>query len=410
MKQKQIVVIGTGFAGLAFLKRLHRFGIRDVKVTAIDERPYHLIYSNLYEVATAAEEVTEMTALKRSVAIPVLEILQGTGASFINERVVKVDAEKQTVELARASVPYDYLVMALGSKPNFYGIPGAEQYSFPLKGLKDTFKIRNQIEFLLQTRRLDMTKIPLRVVIAGGGIAGVEIAAELKGLFDFLSWKNNFPREKLKILVVEGSSQLAGGMGDRISNDIYQRLRELDVDIALQTMITEVKESSLLFNNGEVLHYDCLVWTAGVAANAVPFSVELPQAKGGRIMANHTCMVSTYSNIFVVGDQCCFMDPQGNPLPGTAQQAIHQGKYVAYAIGQLLQNKKPIEFHCKQFPFLITLGGKYAILSSKHFYIKGYLAYLIREFAWFKYFYEILGLSRAVQLTYLENKLYTRND
>jgi NADH dehydrogenase len=199
-------------------------------------------------------------------------------------------------------------------------------------------------------------------------------------------------------------------MGNRISKDIYQRLRELDVDIALQTMITEVKADTLTFNNGEVVHYDCLVWTAGVAANAVTFTSELRQAKGGRIMADHTCLASPYSNIFVVGDQCCFMDPHGNPLPGTAQQAMDQGKYVAYAINKLLQNKKPAEYKCKEFPFLITLGGKYAIMASKHFYIKGYLAYLIREFAWFRYFFEILGFSRALQLSYLENKLYVRND
>jgi NADH dehydrogenase len=238
------------------------------------------------------------------------------------------------------------------------------------------------------------------------------MAAELKGLLDFLSWKENYPRHKLEVAIIEGSGQLMPGMGERIGRDMYDRLKSLGVQVRLNSLITNIDEQFLELKNGEKLSYDSLIWTAGVRAREMPFvdGVKVESDKTGRIMVNPMLQIENYRNISVIGDGTCFMGTDGKPLPGTARHAIDQGKYVAYALTQVMQNKKPQPYSCKNFGYIVTAGGKWAIFQTKRFYMKGFLPYLFRQIGWLHYFYTILGLRRAIRLIILENRLYGRND
>src|SRR5207248_1425546 len=109
--------------------------------------------------------------------------------------------------------------------------------------------------------------------------------------------------------------------------------------------------------------------------------------------------------IFVIGDQSCFMDTQGKPLPGTSSQAIEQGKYVGYTLAKILRGQQPQPFVCRNLGFIISLGGTWAILTSPRFYMKGWLAYVVRQFVWFNYFWSVAGFWSALKLSLLENKL-----
>jgi len=125
---------------------------------------------------------------------------------------------------------------------------------------------------------------------------------------------------------------------------------------------------------------------------------------------NSMFQIDSYQNIFVIGDEGCYMGADGRPLPGTARQAIDQGKYVGRALSYIIQNKKPPTYVCKDYGYIVPLGGKWAILKTRRFYIKGFLAYAARQLSWFHYFWTILGFKKALQLSILENKLYGRND
>ncbi len=409
MKQKQVVIIGAGFGGIACARQFAKTH-PDFAVTVIDKNSYHTIHSNLYELASAPEEITEMRQLKNSVALPLGEIFKHTNIKIVKGTVVGIDPAKQEVQLEHGSIHYDYLVSGLGAVANFYNIPGAESYAIPLQSPSNALLIRNKIEFALQAHRLDMQKDLLRVVVAGGGVAGVEVAAELQKMLDFISWKNDYPRHKVQTQIIEGTGQLVPGMDARLASDAQARLESLGVQVSTHRMIKAVDESFVEFSNGERIEYDCLIWTAGVKAASLPMSPAPKTARGDRVEVDMYFRVNGYQNIFALGDQGCHHDPAGNPVPGTATQAIDHGAYIADAIAMFARNLQPMSHVCKQYPMLIPLGGKWVIFKSQHFYLKGYIGYIIREMAWLRYFTKLVGLFAALRLISSNERLYSKND
>jgi NADH dehydrogenase len=409
---KQIVIAGAGFGGVSTALALNKNlrNSRDVQITLVDRKPYHTAHSYLYEVASSPEELTSLSELKQSVAIPLEDIFAGTRVRIEYGTITKVSALQQRLELDRGALSYDYLALALGSSPNFYGIPGAEQFSLPMKTVRDALMIRNRLQFVIEAHRWDTGKKLIRIVVAGGGFAGVETAAELKGLLDFLAWKEQYPRQQLEIMVVEGAHQLMPGMASRMATDVHNRLKDLGIIIRTNSLVTKVDEHFLEFNNGEKLEYDTLIWTAGVKANQVLFSEPIDLDRGNRAVTNERLQLAGHPNIFVIGDASCFLDKQGKPLPGTARQAIDQGKYVGAALAALVENRQPRPYSCKQFGYIVPLGGKWAIMAGRRLYMKGFWPYVFRQLGWLRYFWSVLGLRRAYELSILENRLYGRND
>lgn len=406
---KQIVICGAGFGGLNCALELSKL-MPEAKITLVDESPYHVLHAFLYEVATGDEETAPMMDMVRSVAVPISMAIKGKNITFQQARVESVNAQTKTVKLDHGSLNYDYLVMALGSTSNYYGIPGAEQYSLPFKTLRDALAIRNRVEFAVEAARLSGKRDKLRFVIAGGGFAGVELAAELKGLLDFLSWKNNYPRHMMDIMIVEGAPTVMPGMPERVSRDTFDRLESLNINLQLKSLITNVTDTFLELNTGDKLHYDLLVWTAGVRAITVPMEPEMELEKGNRIATNEFFQAKADNNIFVIGDQCCFIGSDGRPLPGTATQATDHGKYVAHALEAVTNNRKPEPYKCKDFGYAIALGGKWAIGIAPGMYWKGYLTSYVMKVEWYRYLKPIIGRWNAFKLVWFQAKLYSRND
>ncbi len=409
---KQIVILGAGFGGITTaLKLSSQIKKIEVEITIIDEQDYHLFTTNLYEVATAEEELTSITQLKKTITLPITEILHSHPVRFVKGRFKLIDPEKKQVNLEDGkSFNYDYLVVAAGSITDYFNIPGAEANSIPLKTLKDALKIRNQVEFLIQAHRLDTSKKLLRFVVAGGGYTGVEFVSELSNLVRMLSWKYGYPHEKLEIVVVEGTNQLIPGLSDRLSRDAYRRLEQLGVRVMLSSFITSVSDQFLDFKNGERLAYDLLVWSTGVKARALSFTIPPAKDKKGRCMTTPFLQTQTWPNIFVIGDMACVMNDQGIPAPSTAQDAVAQARYVAYAIVQQLQNKKSKPYSVLKHGFIVSIGGKWAILKVGHWYISGFLGYLVGQGAHLRYYASLVGWWQATKYVVFQMEIYTRND
>ncbi len=448
---KHIVIVGGGFGGITAALELERLLGRSpaVRLTLIDREAYQLYPPNLYEICTAEEELASLTDLKHSITVPIAEILRGRSIDFVQGEVTAIDAERRTISLRGAGpgqdsgqtggqgagqpLEYDYLVLALGSTSNSYGIPGVEEYAIPLKSVNDALRIRDKIEFAVQVRRYDMTKLHIRIAVAGGGFAGVEVAAELQKFLDFVAWKNNFPREKIETLLIEGSNRILNGLDDAVARDVAARLHDLGVRVQVSSFVTKVGADFLEFKNGERLEYDCLIWTAGVKASAVPLIPAPRLDSGGRVVVDgffhpmgalevvgslragtatgaSGAAVAGASNIFIIGDACNFADPAGHPLPGTIPQAEDQAKFVARALAAQLAGHQPKPYFCRQFGYIIPVGGKWAVLKLKRLYITGWLAYAIREFVAWRWFAGLIGPWKALRLIYFDEKIYSRND
>lgn len=408
----KIVILGGGFAGITLALGLEKVfkSLNNVRITLMDKEPYHLFNGNLYEVATAAEELVDLKQLKKSITLPFAQIVADKKISFIQSEAQAVDASLRLVSLGGKKIEYDYLVLALGSCEECFNIAGAKEYGIPLKSLPHAFKIKNAIEFAIEAHKYDAQKQYVRVVVAGGGYTGVELAAELTGLFNYLAWKHQYPRHKIELEIVEAGNTLMPGMGERASRDALKRLSQLDIKVKLLSPIAKVEHSMLELLTRERLVYDVLIWTAGVRAKNLPAGLNFKIDARGRVETDEFLRIKGQDKIFAMGDQALVLQPGGRSVPQSAQDAIHQAQYLALALPVLMKNHRPAPYQPKPHGFIVTLGGKWAILNYPPFYFKGRLAYFIHTLAHLRYFASLLGFWKAIKLVWFQDKLYERND
>ena len=407
---KRIIVVGGGFGGITAALAIVKYADPDAEVTLIDREPYQQYSPNLYELVTAEEELTALTDLKHSIAVPMAEIVQGRNIKFVRGEVTAIDASSRQVTAGLQHFEYDYLVLALGSTSNSYGIPGVDEFAIPMKSANDALRIRDKLEFVIQAHRYDISKQYIRVAVAGGGFAGVEVAAELQKFLDFVAWKNNFPREKIETLLIEGSGRILNGLDDVVARDVAGRLHDLGVRTQVSSMVVKAEASFLEFKNGERLEYDCLIWTAGVKANSVPLTPEPALDRVGRIVVDGYLHPPALPEVFILGDLACVLDADGRPMPGTIPEAEYQAEYVAKSLAALVKGRKPGAFSCRSFGYIIPVGGKWAVLKTSKIYIKGWMAYAIREFVAWRWFAGLIGPWKAFRLLYFDEKIYSKND
>ncbi len=408
---KKIVIIGSGFAGLAAAKGLSvKLDKTAADITLISRHNYQLFNSNLFEVATAEEEFVSVDRLKKSIGIPVKEILNLKKINFVQEEVSSIDPKQKFVQAGTRKFEYDYLIVANGSVSDYFNIPGAEKFALPMKTFTDALRIKNKVEFAIQQHRSDINKPNLRIVVAGGGYTGVEFAAELSHDVKIVAWKNNYPLEKIEICIIEGTNSLIPGFSPRLSQDCLWHLKNRGIRVQLSSMITAVDQYCVTISTGEKEPYDILVWTTGVKACPLPFTESLNTDKKHRIITNQFLQSDKFENIFAIGDCACILNTDGRPAPCSAQDASAQGRYISYALPILMSNQRPKPYIGRLHGFIVTLGGKYAIMDYGGFYIKGFFGFLMRQAANFRYYASMVGLWRAVKYIILDWEVFSRND
>ncbi len=408
MTPKQIVIIGAGFGGIRTAKALIAANPK-LHITIIDQYPHHTIHGQLYEVATSPDELVDLTELKTSVEIPLSEIFLDTNVAVFTAKVEHVDFAANVVSAGGRTIHYDYLISALGAGPNFFSIPGAKEFTIPFSSSYDALRIRSAVENSVVLAKNNSKRNNVNILIAGGGVGGVEIAAELHGMLDYLSWRENFPREKLQVTIIERNDKVLSVFPESVIRAAIERLTELDIKFQLGTAIQSITQHVVVTDKGE-FDYDVLVWSAGVRANLLPTHQELPVKKGDRIEVDGYFRLKQFSNVYILGDQCFWVDSDGIALPGTAAQALHQADYVAKAVLAQAQNKQLPSFSCQSFPYLIPLGPKWAIFSYGNKMLKGYLGYLIRQMVWWRYYMSILGFQAGTHWLLRTTELFRRND
>jgi NADH dehydrogenase len=408
---KHIVIIGGGFGGISAAKNLAKFlHPGDAKVTLINKDPYHSFHANLYEIATSPEELTTNLELKKTVSIPLADILP-KNVELIIASVTKIDHQSNKLETADGlTISFDYLIQSTGSKPCYFGIPGTEAFSSPLKSVYDALKIRSGLESMIELHRTDIKKPYVNLVIIGGGIAGVEFAAESIRLFNWLSFKYSYPRFKIQTLIIEAKNDLASGLDKKVGDIILSRLLSLGTRIKLNTKVTKVDSQYLDLENGEKIEYDFLVWTGGISANSELCSNSPNIGSQGRVMVSPYLELPKSHNIFLIGDLACIADKNNQFVPANATNAIDQGKYIASLIRDLIKNREPSAYKPKDSGFSIPIGGKWAVVVWKGFIITGFPGYVIRQLELLRYFIYLVGWLKGTKLFLSGLKLYSRND
>jgi NADH dehydrogenase len=372
----RVVIVGGGFAGLGCAVKLGDHD--DVHVTLIDRNNYHQFQPLLYQVATSQLAGTDIAHSLRGVFADQdnvdVHLAEITGADAATRTVTTEDG---------ASWTGDVLVLAAGSQPNFFGTPGATEYSFPLYSLDDATRLRSRILGLFEQVDRDPELVDrgaLNIVVVGGGPTGVEVAGALGDMVKVTvpSEYRNLDATKARICLLDYGDALLKPFSDSAHAYVAKVLDEKGIEIHLGTGVKEVATGHAVFSDGTVLPTRCVVWGGGIKAAAVAADCGLAQGHGGRVDVGPDLTLPDHPDVYVIGDIANIPDTDGKALPQLGSVALQSGACAADNIIARFEGKKPKDFryHDKGIMAMIGRGAAIAEVGKRHHEIHGEMAHM----------------------------------
>ncbi len=371
-QRPRVVIIGGGFGGLWAARTLAG---SDLDVHLIDTNNYHTFFPLVYQVAAAELDPEDIAYPLRSI------FRKQTNLSITRAAVRHIDGAAKRVTTANGTFDYDYLVVAAGSIPNYFGIPGTDEYVFPLRTMEQAVRLRNHIlgcfEQASALRDQHEREQLLTFVIIGGGPTGVEFAGALMELIQGPICKD-FPRVEpsdAKVVLLEGGDSLLPGLPERLQNYAHDRLASMGVEVRTRALASQVREDAVVLKDGTVIPTRNAVWTAGVRGDPIAAQWGLQTGRGGRILVRPSLEAEGQPGTFVIGDFSIIPD---HPYPQVAQVAIQQGQTAAKNILRRVAGEKPRAFRYRDYGTMAVIGRNAAVAHLfNRWQFTGFLAWLI---------------------------------
>ena len=335
-KIKKIVIIGGGYAGIGVLNKIQK-SFQDsvnVSISLVSESNFFLHTPMLAEMATGTIE-------PRHIATPIRKFCKR--ARFYQAKVTNIDIDSKNITIQRTTgrneqtlLEYDFLVLATGSRTNFFGNQNLERNSLTIKSLDDAIKIRNKTISLLedadQEQSSEKQNSLVTFVVVGGGFSGVETAGELNEFVreSVTKYYRNIPQELIKVILVASGEKILPEIGN-LGQYAQDALGKAGVTIYTKTKLKDATEKLAILDDGKEIPYGMLIWAGGNKIDDV--LSELPiehHERSGRIIVDGNLQLENYPEVFALGDCAYIVSPKDNkPYPPTAQHAIRQAETVA---------------------------------------------------------------------------------
>ncbi|WP_010227951.1 NAD(P)/FAD-dependent oxidoreductase [Gillisia marina] len=422
----RVVIIGGGFGGISLVKKLLK---QKVQTVLIDKHNYHTFQPLLYQVSTSGLEPD-------SIAYPLRKIIRSSTRGFFRmAEVSSIDPEKQMIYSNIGELHYDYLVIATGSKTNFFGNDSIEEHGMWMKSVPHALNIRSLIlENLEQAVISDdpkERKALLNFVIAGAGPTGVELSGAISELKNHIVPKDypDLDPSEMEIHLIEGMDRVLPPMSEKSSRKAAKFLEELGVKLHLNTQVKSYDGREVLTNTSLKLNTYTFIWSAGVTgAPVMGLNASALIEKANRYEVNRFSQVNGYDNIFAIGDIAVMESeeyPKGHPM--VAQPAIQQGKHLAKNIINLLNNKKLEAFEYFDKGTMATVGRNRAVVDLGKFNFGGFFAWFVWMFVhlwfligfrnrlvtFFNWVYNYVNFDKAARLIirpFKENQKQSKSD
>lgn len=374
----RIIIIGGGFAGVKLVKKLKNL---PVQIVLFDRNNYHTFQPLLYQVATAGLEPD-------SIADPLRKQLEPVKNFFFRmAEVYSIDTDNNRVISEIGELDYDYLVIATGSKTNYFGNESIMTNAFPLKQIPQALDLRSHLlqnfEAATITEDSDEMASRMNMVIVGGGPTGVEVAGAL-GELKISVLPADYPEldfDKMNIILLEGAPRLLSSMSEKASERSQRYLKKFDVQVMLGTLVKDYDGKVAHLSNGETINTHTLIWAAGVQGNA-PAGLSDSAIERGRILVDEYGKVKGAQNIFAIGDISAMKSdeyPQGHPM--LAPVAIQQGQNLAENLKRILKGEEPRPFKYNDKGSMATVGRNKAVVDMPGgLKVGGFMAWIIWMF------------------------------
>ena len=371
----RVIVVGGGFGGVTLSRKLTK---QNFQVVLIDRHNYHNFQPLMYQVATSGLEPD-------SIAFPLRGLVEDRkNFLFRLGEVNSIDPDKKIVCSSIGDVSYDYLVIATGTKTNFFGNKDLEEASLQMKSVPQALNIRSymlqNLEKATLTTSLEEQKKLMRIVLSGAGPTGVELAGAFaefkKGVL-----KNDYPDlnpELMEIHLLDGSDRVLASMSKKASQKAEKYLRKLGVQIHLNVLVKNYENETVLTNTDLKIEALTFIWSAGVIGNPIKgLREESVDERSQRFLVDKMNRVEGYDGIFAIGDIALMKTeefPKGHPQ--VAQPAIQQGKLLVKNFKRLVNNQPLKEFSYLDKGSMATIGRNKAVADVKSFTLGGFLAWI----------------------------------
>lgn len=359
----RIVILGAGFGGLAACQELverlkPEWG---AEVILVDRQPYHLFTPLLFQVVTGGVDPGH-------IAHPIRWLSRGGGFEFYEAEVKAIDLARKKVILGTFELDYDVLVIGLGSTTNFFGVPKAETYAYPVKTIREAVAIKNRIIDSYRTAETESNEEVRRRMLSfgvvGGGPTGVELVASLYDLVHMVLVKD-YPRVKVEetnVFLIEATNGLFGGMDPRMGQIALERLQSRGVTVHLGCRIVGMDAEGVQTADGRHLDASLVIWASGIRPSPLVEPLALDKTRDGRIIVGPYLEVSRWPGVYALGDLAAYTEPgAARPLPAKAAVAVQQGRCVGRNIAHMLADEEPQPFRFKYEGELIALGRDAAV-------------------------------------------------
>ncbi len=382
--RKHVVILGGGFGGvytaLEFEKILRRDSSFDV--TLVNRENFFLFTPMLHEVASSDLDMT-------NIVNPIRKLLRRV--EFFHGEVASIDLEQRQVRVTHGqthhghTLPYDHLILGLGSITNFYNLPGLAERALTMKTLGDAIYLRNRMIAHLEEANFEcaasLRKPLLTFVVAGGGFAGVETIA---GMNDFLRealpFYPHLRPDMLRLVLVHSGQAILPELGEALGRYAHEKLSARGVEIHTNTKVVELSEREVCLSDGTRITSTTLVWTAGTAPN--PLLATLPcRTKGGRVVVNDCLEVAGWPGVWALGDCAAIPDPlSGSFHPPTGQHALREAKVAARNVLATVQGSDKQPFRFRTLGQLAAIGRRTGVARILGFNFSGVVAWSLWRF------------------------------
>jgi NADH dehydrogenase len=362
--KKRVLILGGGFGGIYAAMRLDRSLAKDanVQITLVNRENFFLFTPMLHEVAASDLDLTHIVN-------PIRTLLKRV--NFFEADLRAIDLANQRVTVTHGSdghshdLAYDFLLIAIGSKTNFFGLPGIEENAVTMKSLGDAIFLRNELIANLEEAdaecAMDLREPLMTVVVAGGGFAGVETMGAINDMLtDALRFYRHIPKEALRMVLAHPGDLVLPELGPELGKYAGEKLIERKVEVRLKTKVVSATKDAVTLSDGTEIKTRMLVWTAGVSPPEVVEKLTCSKEKG-RVKTNEFLEVAGLTNVWALGDCAAIPDVKtGTLYPPTAQHALRQGRVAADNITAAVRGQPE-----RRKPFIFTTLGQLAAIGHR---------------------------------------------
>lgn len=400
---RKVFIIGAGYAGIEAALTLQKKKKKNEKleINIIDKNPYHTLLTELHEVS--GNRISE-----DGIIISLRKIFEYSDVNVIQDEVAEVQFENQVIEGKYNNYEYDYLILAVGSEPNYFGIEGMKENAMPFWSYDESIAVKNRILEMFQKAKLEknpkVRRKYLTFAIGGGGFTGTELAGELSHWSNQLAVEYGIDRDEVRIVILEAHDTVLTILDQKlIDKSVAYMTKKLGIEIITSSFITKVTPDSVFVNETTEIPASTFVWTGGVKANECFNNLVLKTGQGARVCVDEYTRTQ-YGHVYAVGDFSLFMTKEGKPLPALVESAMQTGIVAAKNILNDIRGIEAEECKPNLHGVMVSFGHKYAVAQFGNIRLSGIVALIMKHLINIHYLFGIGGFEAT--WAYIEHEWF----